>query len=666
MLCHICEPFLNDLVNEDLVTWRHVEPGWYTYKHSDHATVKAAAEAGCEVCTLFTNVRTKRIRGYEELNEKWLAHASSIDYKSEHDRRLARASGTEQQTESRAKWTFYLLTVLPEMSWIAFELFNPVLPPDSNREVAVSTTLPYDVSPVASHGRAMASASFWLSECLTSHSHCSRQARTPLPTRVLDIRPSGDSFELRLQVNKGHQGQYVTLSHCWGSKGRLKLVKSNLAAFQQSVPFEELPQTFADAIRLTAALGQRYLWIDALCILQDDQQDWRREAATMCSVFENALFSISALAAEDSHSGLLQERQNAQVVANVAESNVGIRERLPSLDEALQFSTLETRAWCLQERLLSPRILHVARGQLYWECRTYILSETSPHDSLENDSGESSRPFTATTFKPAASKKQDDDHHVHWLVLVAGYSGRNLTKPSDRLPAISGLAEKAKKELGLGTYMHGMWLDNLHAGLLWRRKIQRRHVSSDADTLPLGPTWSWASSIGLIEYPLLDDDFERRPTKADMIVKKRDPTDTREVGGHGTSSLSIIGLIKRGSCKERAAPSKPNEAVFRASGSLLVDEGVPCTLDEVDEPLSRGCYCLFIGIFEKATKSSRKESREQRSCYLILERIQTGDAPQQLSNDLFGRFRRIGMGFDPSQKVDKIFANAERRRLELT
>lgn len=664
MPCHLCEPFLNDLVNEDFGNWRYVESGWYTYKFGNFATVKAAGEAGCEVCSLFNHVRAKQIPDYDRLGEKWLAQASSIDYDYEHERQQALRIGNGQPLGSRARWTFNLLTVLPEMSRIAFEIFNPSLPPSSTEKNSVTSNPAYRVSASAASGPSTAIASSWLSECTNSHSHCRRLKDKPLPTRVLDIQKSGDSFAVRLQVNNGQIGQYVTLSHCWGAKERLTLLESNLPSFQQSIRFEDLTLTFQDAVRLTAALGQRYLWIDALCIVQKDQKDWEREAASMYAVFENALFSISALAAEDSHSGLLQDRQSAHTLVNAAGTSIGVRETLPSLEEALRISKLETRAWCLQERLLSPRILHVAPGQLHWECRTFILSETCPFDPLKNDSGQASRPFTAGSVKPVALERKDQNHHAHWLTLVGAYSRRELTDPSDRLPAISGLAEKAMHELGLGTCIHGLWLDNIPSGLLWQCDNGGRNgTKGKSGRLVSCPSWSWAAADGPIRYPLLEDIFAPQSSKRDLILERRHVDDTRESSSSSKAQLSVIGIVKRGACKRAAAPSTLGTAMFRAPGSLLVDEALSCVMDSDDEMQSQVCHCLLVGVFENDTPAQRKGHQEQRSGYLILRRVES--YLSQASSEVFGTFKRIGMGFDRSQVVDKVFANAECQRLEL-
>ena len=658
MLCHLCELFLTDILNDDFVNWRHVETGWYTYKHGDHATIKTGADAGCEICSLFTEVREKRIPGYSETSEKWLVHQASIDYKYEYDAQQRRIQNTERQPEKRAQWAFHLFTVLPRMSCLAFEIFHPRFPTFPTYKESPLQTLPYGVPTAPIDKNTVDLVSDWLDDCMHRHLECGPCIRAPLPTRVLNIAASGGSFDVRLQVNKGQQGFYVTLSHCWGEGSRLKLTKRNLLDFQRNIPFDELPPTFQDAVRLTASLDQQYLWIDALCILQDDQEDWRREASSMGSVFEKSVFSISALNAADSYDGLLKPRDTAQAIVDVAGSRIGIRERLPSLPEALQQSKLETRAWCLQERMLSPRILHIGPEQLYWECRTSVISETSPDDPKEIDGANFDRLFVGSGAYNT-SNYNSLDHQARWLELVAGYSARDLTKRSDRLPAIAGLAEKVRRELGLGKYMHGIWLGNILPGLLWRRDLERDGQTTEQSRGEgPSPSWSWASSNGAVEYPLLAALHKHSPMPSDMAVESQDAA--------GSTTLWVTCHIRRGSCKVVARPSIPNEAAFRPSGSLLEDHGLPCFLDAVDEPVSKGCYCVLVGTFDKQPQHpQRRQDHLSVSFYLILERTQ--DHRSSLSSDSgsFGRFRRIGMGFDSVQKVERLFNNAERRLLEL-
>ena len=461
MLCHLCETFVTNILNEDLTTWRRikeVEEKWFTFKLGNHATVQAAASAGCELCALFNRVRDDVIPNYADLGEKWHIQPASIDVKHRFD-----------SNESGLRWTFQLLTVAPEMSWIAFEIYKPDLNDNENdlSDYDVSNW-PQEVVEFPTSSKTINVAKQWIQNCLTEHPKCTRPDVTPLPTRVVDVGHLNNRSNPRLYVTQGRLDRYVTLSHVWGVGYRVVLTKNNLPKFEQEVVLNKLPKTFQDAIQMTRLLGVRYLWVDALCIIQDDPNDWKRESTSMCSVFENAIFSLSAVAATDTHSGTLHNRTPHQVTVEINGTQVGVRQKLDTLQEAMTKSRLETRAWCYQERLLPKGILHIAPTQMYWECGTCTASESfpagqvlmSPVSTAQDNVAEQA----ALTVKPTNFSKD-------WLRLISTYSARQVTRASDRLPAIAGLADKVKKELSESVYLQGVWSDDLHAGLLWKRQL---------------------------------------------------------------------------------------------------------------------------------------------------------------------------------------------------
>ena len=453
MLCYLCETFLSNILAADFANWKRIREGeekWFTFRLNNHTGVLASAAAGCEVCSMFNWVRNGSIRNYEGLAEKWHIQQGSIDVKHQND-----------SPERSSRWTFQLLTAAPEMSWIAFEIFQP----ESADDVDIDASgWPREVSASPTSSTSIRIANQWIQDCLTTHALCTRPDLAPLPTRVLDVGRLDETSNPRLHIGNGEAGRYVTLSHCWGTGYRTKLTKNNLHKFENAILLDRLPQTFRDAIHLTRLLGVRYLWIDALCIIQDDEKDWKRESASMCSVFENAVFSISAVAATDSHSGMLHNRCPDQVKVEINGMRVGVRQKIDSLDEAMVRSRLETRAWAYQERLLPKGILHVAPAQMYWECASCTASETLPTGQISNATEDSLTrlPFDSTASASYSSK---------WLHLVSVYSTRQVTRASDRLPAIAGLSEKAKKEKSISMYMQGLWANDLHAGLLWKRQL---------------------------------------------------------------------------------------------------------------------------------------------------------------------------------------------------
>lgn len=486
-------------------------------------------------------------------------------------------------------------------------------------------------------------------------------------------------MEPRLLVTNGQTGRYVTLSHCWGTSYRVTLTKNNLPKFEQSIQLKRLPRTFQDAIQLTRKLGVQYLWVDALCIVQDDQNDWKRESKSMCSVFENACFSISAVAATDSHHGMLHERTPQSVTVELHGMQVGVRQKLDSLPQAMASSRLETRAWCYQERLLPKGILHVASSQMYWECSTCVASETRP-------GGES--PSTRTVPEDSVLKQASSSTETspgkfsrEWLHLVSVYSARQITRPSDRLPAISGLADKAQKENLDALYLQGLWSTDLHAGLLWKRRlIEHGKVIPSRDKYfarsstsaverprrPIARGWSWASVNDAVEFPAMPySERSRSHFDAKFLIPEN-----YEDGEDALPNmiLSFAALVKRGACRFSSQPSsKPDEASFKPSGSLLVDDGLKCFLDYTDDPVSKNCYGVRIANWKRHGSKPKKSANDdsEQAFFLLLERVQQNQANQEHEDDSFGTFRRIGVGFDIARKVDKIFANADRRLLKL-
>jgi hypothetical protein len=223
-------------------------------------------------------------------------------------------------------------------------------------------------------------ASQWLTDCLTTHSKCKKPERyARLPTRVIDVSAPESISGIRLvgATESFVNVPYASLSHCWGALPVIKLLSSNVLSFENSIPLDSLSKSFRDAILATRHLGLRYLWIDSLCIVQDSLKDWEFESAMMSEIYENACVNIAATAATDGSFGCFNERRPLLVqqcgvdmvldpsmrTVQCVISQRGLWRR--DLDDA----PLNTRAWVAQERFASPRIIHFARHQIFWECK---------------------------------------------------------------------------------------------------------------------------------------------------------------------------------------------------------------------------------------------------------------------------------------------------------
>lgn len=133
-------------------------------------------------------------------------------------------------------------------------------------------------------------------------------ARSKLPTRVLEIDGDKHDFQLRLVEAGGLHGRYIALSHCWGTDRHIVTNRANLQSHKLMVGFGQLPKTFQDAVIFARALGIHYLWIDSLCIVQDDVQDWKNEAGKMASVYRDAYCTIAATGSQGDQEGMFVDR----------------------------------------------------------------------------------------------------------------------------------------------------------------------------------------------------------------------------------------------------------------------------------------------------------------------------------------------------------------------
>ncbi|KAH8779474.1 heterokaryon incompatibility protein-domain-containing protein, partial [Hyaloscypha sp. PMI_1271] len=254
--------------------------------------------------------------------------------------------------------------------------------------------------------RAVCRIKKWLNQCKESHQLCRGGEGMFMPRRALDLglEGIGDPGDPVL-VDTDKQYPYVALSYCWGSaKEKWVLTKKiNIGQHRQSLPFSQLPATLRDAINLTKKLGFRFIWIDALCIIQDDYMDWVTEAATMGDVYYNASL---VLAANTSGDCTLVGPGNAHFSL------------IPPLD---------SRGWTFQETILARRVVRLSLTEMAWHCAELERCECS-----FSDLG-----FDKAEIKSTTSA---DDLYQVWKMLVQNYSTRYLTLREDKLIAISGVA----------------------------------------------------------------------------------------------------------------------------------------------------------------------------------------------------------------------------------
>ncbi|CZR55669.1 uncharacterized protein PAC_05557 [Phialocephala subalpina] len=337
----------------------------------------------------------------------------------------------------------------------------------------------------------------WLNLCIQDH-HCYQGEQKFSPTRVIDV----SGLAPRLHLCNGIAEPYVTLSHCWGNAQPLITTIATLEDRLREIPFYSLPDMFQDAVFITRKLGIKYLWIDSLCIIQDSEEDWAREASKMGNVYRYAYLTLFVLDATDCNQSILSRRTRASgkdvVVAELESPALG------SKHAVFQRSALCHRAWALQERLLSPRILFYSKEEIFWECLACTTREGSSRIKPYRPSEYSYTSYECPDVKNCLILPRGESPSMplsppsDWHIIVVEYTRCYLTKPTDKLPALSGLASIFRANTGY-SYMAGLWQEDLRDGLLWyidRTQSQSRHAKSEIS----GPSWSWASSCLPVLY----------------------------------------------------------------------------------------------------------------------------------------------------------------------
>ncbi|KAI9699855.1 MAG: hypothetical protein M1820_007030 [Bogoriella megaspora] len=282
----------------------------------------------------------------------------------------------------------------------------------------------------------------------------------------------------------------------------IKLTPQTYQSFLSSIPADQFPRTFKDAIDIGRKLGIDYLWIDSLCIIQGDDIDWQKEAAKMGSVYGNSYLNIAASSAKDSTQGCFTKpaKFNGGFRAEVKTSD---RRRVLSFrcedlyEQYVTESYLATRAWTLQEKVLAPRTLHIGDRGIFWECRTRTASEFLPDEIMDTY-----EPFRGPLISQVNRQTTD-----FWIRIVRLYSAASLTYEKDKLPALSGVA-RFQHMRSNDQYLAGMWKTNIESQLCWQLvETPKKRPAWRA------PTWTWASVDGGVacrddlkhEYEFQDD-----------------------------------------------------------------------------------------------------------------------------------------------------------------
>ncbi|KAF8848723.1 HET-domain-containing protein, partial [Acephala macrosclerotiorum] len=285
-----------------------------------------------------------------------------------------------------------------------------------------------------------------------------------LPNRVLDLGSYDESLtaDICLLDGASHKtARYAALSHRWSSPPRIELTNETYLDRLRNIPFTSLPMLFRDAVTFCRQVGVRYLWIDALCIIQRDETDWRIESGRMGGIYKDAYCVLLAHFAGGDDEGFLQEAFCEP--------------------ERIAINPLSKRGWVFQERMLATRAIHFARKTVTLE-NMGILTGSADRETAQRE------------MKRLLLGQENVEPRVFrqlWAELVQSLTACDLTREKDKLPAISGLAKILHSSRADQYFLSGLWSSDLREQLLW---VSASKSGSRFEWR--APSWSWASLNG--------------------------------------------------------------------------------------------------------------------------------------------------------------------------
>ncbi len=455
-----------------------------------------------------------------------------------------------------------------------------------------------------------------LSECLSTHEDCKTQEPVLLPSRVMDIGTEQGCQRCKLHETDPHGeiGSYAALSYCWGGPQAFFASTTSLERLKSGFLLANLPQTIKDAVEVTRKLGLRYLWVDALCILQDCDADKAVQIERMGSIYKNATVTIAASISNSVTEGFLRTpRQEIRTTSpfqlqmddgSTAEIHISLP-WMPTLN-----NPLDKRGWAFQEGFLSPRLLRYTDLEFIWTCQKTPFKTISGGKMYKSFGLDQQRlPTRRSDYaSPGAnSRRAVRANPSKWKYLVTEYTSGKLTYSEDRIPALAGIVAELKNAWN-DEYLHGLWKSCIIPLLAWISMSRDSRRSSRA------PSWSWLSLNTEIRYY----DIE----KEDAISLPMDPGKPEMISLH---------------CKMH----KKNWLDKKITVFLSLDDG---SLD--DERKNEKLSYLLLGVNEKRT------SRTISHIGILVTEVEPG------------LYRRVGFFVTPFAKCE-VWENCERTNILL-
>jgi hypothetical protein len=470
--------------------------------------------------------------------------------------------------------------------------------------------------------------------CQEEHPLCPGSTIPLLPRKVIDVGGK-DGTTLKLYAPKQNErANYATLSYCWGTKPQFTTTLDSMADLLHDMSKCSLSQTHLDAIQVTRGLGIRYLWIDALCIIQDSRADMMIHMPNMGNIYKNSTITIAASEAQSAHSGFLGTLEYPPTVPlpfllpDGSKETVLLSYRTAKLPAKTH---LDTRGWTLQESMLSPRQITFGYFEVLWQCQTEYMEPVcqSAQKYLKTFVKMSRLPGTIYGIPASLNKKTRPPWDI-WKAFVHDYSAREFTVVEDRWNGMAGIIGELSKLWTDDECVAGFWKSSMLESLAWHPYLagyQEPAWMPPRQKLMIAPSWSWLSipsKVWIQEF--IPEDFEIVACAVTPLV---------ETAPHGALKEAV--LVLRGKAVTLAElnrlPAGGLNSFWPYFDSQVPELKVWHSLPSKASILGE----LLDGIV--FLRAGRDSMYADKSVGIILE---------QLKDDT-GRFRRIGAWYQTSQ-----------------
>ncbi|RWA08953.1 hypothetical protein EKO27_g6147 [Xylaria grammica] len=532
----------------------------------------------------------------------------------------------------------------------------------------------------------------WIQTCCSRDGHdgCWYDGKPQLPTRVIDVTAAEpDSIRIH-NTDEGECDDYVTLSYCWGGPQPLTANSNTMTQLMNGTPLSVLPSTVRDAVLTTRRLGFRYLWIDALCIIQDNEDDKKREIGKMGQIYRNATITIVAAHSRSATGGFLKpdlrrtQTPSFPMVVRIPGPDTNSQVILAlGLSTMSRVQPLVTRGWAFQESMLSMRLVTFSEFEVYCECNlksaTLILNDgsrshasiVSPHEKLYAPDGRLSNELQQA-YQDHGPGWMDADFLANaWEMIVTQFTRRALTFPDDRLPGVRGLASELLKHLSPGVggdYVVGVFTGCLPRLLLWSKSNvpglldwpeghenpRLQQVSSQVQRSKRAPTWSWAC----VDYPVIfyTDEWDVYNATISVI---QDPSSLGVEEAAQVSALGLTGMPILEIESELLQRGKDEFEEDRSSGTIQAAMDLEVNRSVLPE---EGVWYLFlsknIGPEEWAPSESGPTAKGPLRYWYA-----SGIIVQQLGKGLYRRQGYFRRDYDGSSNSDELLGSRQRIKL---